>query len=341
MRWRLAATAWRQDLPPQASAGCGRRPANPTAARTGPPRRPRASSSMGPGGRGVGREGKRSVPGGRSQGMSRSRGGVAGKLRQGPRCLCVAVSRPCLKSPHYFMSAHAGVTSRRHGPATHMSTSSSSPSDAPSGIHWADPARQQAFAAWLASVAPAHGLRPETLRSASSDASFRRYFRVDAQTGSFIVMDAPPDKEDSHPFVAVDRLLDAGGVNVPHILAWDEARGFMLLSDLGHHTLLSVLVADQPPDAGNRQRYAAALHELVRLQQVQQGQGAQGLPPNDDALLQRELDLFPDWYLGPLRQATLGEPQSAQLAQALTLIKAQVLGQATVLVLREYLSLNL
>ena len=214
-------------------------------------------------------------------------------------------------------------------------------------IHWADPARQQAFSAWLAGIAPVHGLRPGTARPASSDASFRRYFRVDAEAGaepgaaSFIVMDAPPDKENCRPFVAIDRLLDAGGVNVPHILEWDEPQGFMLLADLGTHTLLSTLATGQPEDPANRRRYNAALDELVRLQQVGQGEGEQHLPPYDDALLQREMDLLPDWYLTKLRGLTLSDQQTAQLKQAFELIKAQVLGQATVLVHRDYHSRNL
>jgi hypothetical protein len=193
----------------------------------------------------------------------------------------------------------------------------------------------------LAAVSPAHGLRAGTVRSASADASFRRYFRVDAAQGSFIVMDAPPDKENCRPFVAVDRLLDAGGVNVPHILEWDEAQGFMLLSDLGAHTLLSLLDTAKPDDAANRARYAAALDELVRLQAVAQGQGEQALPPYDDALLQREMDLLPDWYLTQLRGLTLDDTQRAMLANTFGLIKKQVLGQATVLVHRDYHSRNL
>ncbi|MBI5924838.1 MAG: phosphotransferase [Aquabacterium sp.] len=215
-------------------------------------------------------------------------------------------------------------------------------------IHWADSARQQAFAAWLAAVAPAHGLQPETVRSASADASFRRYFRVDAvqggAKGSFIIMDAPPDKEDCRPFVAVDRLLDAGGVNVPHILAWDEPQGFMLLSDLGEHTFLSTLEAtdyEHAPASANRARYLAAIDELVRLQGVAQGEGAQAVPPYDDALLQRELDLFPEWYFSKLRGQVLTPQQQTQLTQVFALIKAQVLSQPTVLVHRDYHSRNL
>ena len=113
-------------------------------------------------------------------------------------------------------------------------------------ISWTDPARQQAFDAWLRSRPASLGLRVDSLRSASADASFRRYFRVDAADGTLIIMDAPPSHEDCRPFVAVDRLLASGDVNVPRILEWDEAQGFMLLSDLGAHTLLSTLDAQQP-----------------------------------------------------------------------------------------------
>jgi len=204
-------------------------------------------------------------------------------------------------------------------------------------IPWTDPARQLAFDAWLRSRPASLGLRADSLRSASADASFRRYFRVDAAEGTLIVMDAPPSHEDCRPFVAVDRLLAAGDVNVPRILDWDEAQGFMLLSDLGAHTLLSTLDVDQPHAAGNRDRYSAALDELVRLQAVP----ADGLPPYDDALLQRELDLFPDWYFTQLRGQVLDDKAREVLSRAFGLIKAQVLAQPVVLVHRDYHSRNL
>ncbi|MEY4765301.1 MAG: hypothetical protein RI907_1974 [Pseudomonadota bacterium] len=210
-------------------------------------------------------------------------------------------------------------------------------------IAWADPARQHAFQTWLAALAPTHGLLPDTVRSASSDASFRRYFRVDAQPGhpraSLIVMDAPPDKEDCRPFVRVAKLLAAGGVGVPEVLAWDEAQGFMLLSDLGSTTFLSALAVDAPFDAGNRARYNQALEELVRIQAVAQPDPA--LPPYDAALLQREMDLFPEWYLGRLRGLTLDAKQQEQLQATFGLIQSNVLQQATVLVHRDYHSRNL
>lgn len=214
------------------------------------------------------------------------------------------------------------------------SSMSSSPS-----ITWADPARETAFNAWLQGLVAEHGLQPDTVRAASADASFRRYFRVDGGAhGSLIVMDAPPQHEDCKPFVSVARLLEAGGVAVPHILSWDEAQGFMLISDLGSSTLLSTLVMDAPFDAGNRARYNAALDELIRIQQVS-GSGA--LPPYDDALLQREMDLLPQWYLTQLRGLTLSDQEQAMLSQAFGLIKAQVLAQPQVLVHRDYHSRNL
>jgi aminoglycoside/choline kinase family phosphotransferase len=213
-------------------------------------------------------------------------------------------------------------------------------------VGWSDPARHAAFDAWLAEVSPRHGLQPASLRSASADASFRRYFRIEAQVSdgaaasSLIIMDAPPDKEDSRPFVAVARQLAATGVNVPTIHEWDEARGFMLLSDLGQHTFLSLLdMADLGHEApnGNRARYGAALDELVRIQAVP----ADALPPYDDALLQRELDLMPEWYLTRLRGLSLDDSQRTLLDKAFALIKSEVLSQPVAFVHRDYHSRNL
>jgi aminoglycoside/choline kinase family phosphotransferase len=209
-------------------------------------------------------------------------------------------------------------------------------------LGWPDPARQHAFTAWLGGLRDAHDLRPETVRAASADASFRRYFRIDtAQGAPLIVMDAPPSHEDCGPFVAIDRMLAAGGVGVPRILDWDAPQGFMLLSDLGEHTLLSTLRPQaqphSPEDVANRLRYAAALDELVRLQAVP----ADGLPPYDDALLQRELSLCPDWYLTQLRGLSLDAATRQMLERTFALIKAQVLGQAKVFVHRDYHSRNL
>lgn len=205
-------------------------------------------------------------------------------------------------------------------------------------ISWSDPERQAAFSQWLTEQAQRHSLRPETVRAASADASFRRYFRVDAASGSFIIMDAPPEHEDCQPFVAMARLLHAGGVRVPEVLVWDQAHGFLLLSDLGEHTLLSTLQPEAPEAGGNHARYGAAIDELLRLQAIEV---PATLPPYDDALLQRELDLFPDWYLTRLRGIELDAERRAMLDHTFGLIKSQVLAQPLVLVHRDYHSRNL
>ena len=119
-------------------------------------------------------------------------------------------------------------------------------------IAWADPQREAAFSRWLDGIAAAHGLLPASLRSASADASFRRYLRIDCDAsangapGSLIIMDAPPGQEDCRPFVKVARLMALAGLNVPRILEWDEASGFMLMDDLGAQTMIEAIAPDNP-----------------------------------------------------------------------------------------------
>ena len=160
-----------------------------------------------------------------------------------------------------------------------------------STVLWADPKRQMACTAWLTEMALAHGVRPETLRVASADASFRRYLRVDTQTGdSLIVMDAPPDKENCEPFVKVAQLMNVAGLNAPQVLAWQQAQGFMLLTDLGDRTMMSAIDPTHPQ--ANHALYMQAVDALIAWQ-LSTKPGV--LPPYDEALLQRELSLFPDW----------------------------------------------
>ena len=117
---------------------------------------------------------------------------------------------------------------------------STTPSNTP--IAWPDAAREHAFHAWLNAAAGTQDLVPGSLRSASSDASFRRYFRVDGRSGgSFIVMDAPPPQEDVTPFVKVTAMLLGTGLNAPRVLAQDAAQGFLLLTDLGTELYLNTL----------------------------------------------------------------------------------------------------
>jgi hypothetical protein len=206
-----------------------------------------------------------------------------------------------------------------------------------SSIAWSDPQRQQAFAIWLSQVAPSHGLLPDSLRLASADASFRRYFRLDdAQGGSHIVMDAPPQVENSEPFVRIARLLDTAGLKVPAVHQWDEAQGFMLLSDLGSSTLLEHLDPERSDAA--LPWFGRATDSLLRLQQASRP-GV--LPAYDEALLRRELQLFPDWYLGQHKGVALDDAERQTLQSAFDQIVKVNLAAPQVFVHRDFMPRNL
>ena len=208
-----------------------------------------------------------------------------------------------------------------------------------SDIVWTDPCRQQAFADWLQAVSGPHGLNPGTVRLASADASFRRYFRVDrAAGGSVVVMDAPPDKENCQPFVDVAAWLASTGVRVPDVLAWDQPQGFMLLSDLGDQTLLTELSPER--SAAALPWFRDALSSLLRWQAAAP---PAGLPAYDEALLRRELQLFPDWYLAQHKGLTLdaGQTQTQTLAQAFDVIVQRNLAAPQVFVHRDFMPRNL
>ena len=182
-----------------------------------------------------------------------------------------------------------------------------------------------------------HGLRLETLRPASADASFRRYLRLDTASGaSLVVMDAPPDKENCRPFVQVQALMQQAGLRVPEILAWDEAHGFMLLSDLGAQTVIEVLNPENPQAALDW--YRLAVDALLDWQQASR---PDVLPPYDEALLRRELQLFPDWYVAQHRGVALDAAQQATLAQAFDRIVANSLAAPSVFVHRDFMMRNL
>ena len=172
------------------------------------------------------------------------------------------------------------------------------------------------------------------LAPASEDASFRRYFRATLADGrSFVIMDAPPDKEDCRPFVHVAELLAQAGVHAPKVHAADFGAGFLLLSDLGTRTYLAEL---RPENADALMR--DAIGALIRWQLATR---PNELPPYDEALLRREMSLFPDWYVTRHRRLTL----SAQQAEALegifaTLVKS-ALAQPAVYVHRDYMPRNL
>jgi aminoglycoside/choline kinase family phosphotransferase len=194
--------------------------------------------------------------------------------------------------------------------------------------------RQRAIEHWLARLFPG---KTFSLAPASSDASFRRYFRVtwqDARTA--IVMDAPPAHEDVRPWLHVQQLFHAAGAAVPDVLAQNPEQGFLLISDLGTTTYLDVLRDATPHQA--RPHYLAALETLVDIQRASK---ANALPDYDHALLKRELDLFPDWYVTRHLGVTIDEKQRAQLAEVFERILAVNLAEPKVYVHRDYHSRNL
>lgn len=168
--------------------------------------------------------------------------------------------------------------------------------------------------------------------AASSDASFRRYFRYAAAGTSLIAMDAPPPQEDCRPFVDIAQRLLSAGLHVPHILAADIDAGFLLLSDLGYATWLDIL-----DNANADAHFEAALDLLIELQQV----SYEGLPAYDEALIARELALFPDWYLAHERCCELNAAQQADWQQLCALLTTTMLEQPQVFVHRDFMPRNL
>jgi aminoglycoside/choline kinase family phosphotransferase len=172
------------------------------------------------------------------------------------------------------------------------------------------------------------------LARASTDAGFRSYWRATGADGATtIVMDSPPDREDVRPWLRVLALLSAGGVRVPTVLARDPEHGFLLLEDLGADTLLQVV------DAGNADRhFDAAIAQLLKLQAIPV---PDDLPRYDEALLQRELRLFDEWFLGRHLGAVLGAQDVLALEGVYRVLVASALAQPQVLVHRDYMPRNL
>ena len=171
------------------------------------------------------------------------------------------------------------------------------------------------------------------LTPASADASFRRYFRVAIEGTSWIAMDAPPEHEDCRAFVHVARLLRAAGVNAPEIVAEDIARGFLLLTDLGDTTYLSAL---------NEENADRLMGDAINALLKWQGASRTGeLPPYDERLLQRECDLFPEWYVAHHLRLTLSTAQRQTLANVVRLVISRSLMQPAVFVHRDYMPRNL
>lgn len=190
-------------------------------------------------------------------------------------------------------------------------------------------AREQQLCAWLKTLP---GFGEFGITPASGDASFRRYFRITAGADSWIAMDAPPDKEDTQPFVAITRRLQAGGLSVPHCFHADEQSGFLLLTDLGTELYLDRLCSETADEL-----YGDALAALLRMQ----GLPADGLPSYDEQLLLREMELFREWFLERHLGAQLTREQHATLDHIFTQLVSSALDQPVVFVHRDYHSRNL
>jgi N-acetylmuramate 1-kinase len=215
-----------------------------------------------------------------------------------------------------------------------MPTSLSGP--AAGAVEWPDTARQAAFVDWLTPLVQAHGLEPATLAPASADASFRRYLRIQGRQGSFIVMDAPPPQEDVRPFAAIAGRIADAGLHAPRVLAADELHGFLLLSDLGTRLFLDALRGASASEADHLMGQA-----IAALVQWQARVDPRGLPAYDDALLRRELALFPDWCVQREFGQTWSDTQHADWRRICDLLVASALAQPQVAVHRDWMPRNL
>lgn len=175
-----------------------------------------------------------------------------------------------------------------------------------------------------------------SLVQASSDASFRRYFRLqfdNAALPSLIAMDAPPERESCSAFVRVAQMMQDAGINVPRIQAKDLTQGFLLLTDLGTRVYI-----DELTEGNADALFRDALAALVKWQLATR---PAALPPYDEALLRRELNLFPEWYLARHLKLEPDARQLRTLEEMFQLILKNNLGQSTVFVHRDYMPRNL
>ena len=208
-------------------------------------------------------------------------------------------------------------------------------------VAWPSDERRAAFDAWLAGIAPAHRLIVGSLRPASSDASFRRYLRIDsAAGGSFVVMDAPPPQEDVRPFIHVASLIDAAGLHGPRVREADVEHGFLLLDDLGDLLYLRALQDAQA--AGDTVRADTLMREAIAALVVWQlGIPATTLPAYDDVLLRRELALFPEWCVGRECGVAWSDAETAIWSDACDRLVASALAVPRVAVHRDWMPRNL
>ncbi|NRF66265.1 phosphotransferase [Aquincola sp. S2] len=209
-------------------------------------------------------------------------------------------------------------------------------SASPAPISWPSADREAAFQRWITPLCAEHRLELTSLEPASADASFRRYFRLHGPERSLIVMDAPPPLEDVRPFVDIAQRILAAGLHAPVVLACDADAGFLLLADLGRTLYLDALQQADAPAADQLMRGAVAA--LVQFQrQVDPG----GLPAYDEALLQREMALFPDWCVEREYGITWNDAQRAQWNRLTGLLVRSALAQPQVAVHRDWMPRNL
>jgi hypothetical protein len=180
------------------------------------------------------------------------------------------------------------------------------------------------------------GMKPERVEPASADASFRRYFRAFCNRATYIVMDAPPGKEDVRPYLMVTRLLESLGAHVPHVHQADTARGLLLMEDLGGTHYLSRLNAGEDPE----RLYGDALRVLADVQ-VRGRDAAAELLPYDREPLARELGLMPEWLLGRHLKIEVSASESQMIARTFEFLIGEALAQPTVFVHRDFHSRNL
>ncbi len=190
--------------------------------------------------------------------------------------------------------------------------------------------RLQQLDDWLNQVLPDQSF---SLAPASADASFRRYFRITLSGHSLIVMDAPPQQENCAPFIHAAKIFAAAGMHVPQVLETNLEQGFLLLSDLGDMTYLGAL-----NDSTANDLYGDAIDALIRMQLASQ---PDVFPPYDEALLTREMKLFPEWYVAQHLKSELNDKQQEVLQTTFDLLNRNILTQSQVYVHRDYHSRNL
>jgi len=184
---------------------------------------------------------------------------------------------------------------------------------------------------WLREI----GLQSRSIAPASADASFRQYFRVVSDAGSFIVMDAPPDKEDTGPFVRIAQQFRKIGLNVPEVIEQDRDNGFLLLSDLGQQTYLGLL------NSNSVERLYGDAMEALRVLQIGTDSEPDFLPEYDRQLLLSEMALFRDWLLQRHLGLELNDEQLGSLQDSFDFLAGSALEQPVVWVHRDYHSRNL